>query len=79
MIRKLNVRVLGVVENYTGDVFGTGAGPALANELDLPFMGSLELRPDYKDLSKPAVISSPIIAAEYENIVRALEPALASS
>ena len=79
MIRKLNVRVLGVVENYTGDVFGTGAGLELATELDLPFMGSLELRSDYKDLSKPAVISSPIIAAEYENIVSALEPALADA
>jgi len=77
MIRKLNIKVLGVVENYSGDIFGTGAGLELATELDLPFMGSLELRAEYKDLSKPSVITSPIIAAEYENIVSALEPTLA--
>ena len=79
MIRKLNVRVLGVVENYSGEIFGTGAGEELATELGLPFMGCLELRPDYRDLSKPAVLSSPIVAAEYESILAALEPALASS
>jgi ATP-binding protein involved in chromosome partitioning len=79
MIRKLNVKVLGVVENFTGEMFGTGAGEELAQEMGLTFMGSLGLRPDYMDMSKPAVLSSPLISAEYENIVQALEPAIAAN
>ena len=73
MIRKLNVDVLGIVENFTGDIFGTGAGESLSQELDLPFIGTLELRPDYRDPSKPAVLSSPLVAAEYENIAAVLQ------
>ena len=30
MIRKLNLNVLGVVENYTGEIFGDGGGKNLA-------------------------------------------------
>ncbi len=79
MIRKLNVNVLGVVENFSGEIFGTGAGQELASELGLTFMGSLGLRAEYMDMSKPACVASPLIAAEYENIVQALEPAVAAS
>ena len=79
MIRKLNVNVLGVVENFSGEMFGTGAGEELAEEMGLGFMGTLGLRPDYMDMSKPAVLSNPLIGAEYENIVRALEPAIAAN
>ena len=78
MIRKLNVNVLGVVENFSGEIFGTGAGQELASELGLTFMGSLGLRAEYMDMSKPACVASPLIAAEYENIVQALEPAIAA-
>ena len=35
MIRTLKVNVLGVVENFSGDIFGSGAGEELAEELDL--------------------------------------------
>ena len=79
MIRKLNVNVLGVVENFSGEMFGTGAGQELAEEMGLSFMGALGLRPDYMDMAKPAVVSNPLIAAEYENIVHALEPAIAGN
>ena len=58
MIRKLNVEVLGIVENYTGEVFGSGAGPGLAEELELPFLGSLALRADYRDNSRPTVLAT---------------------
>ncbi len=79
MIRKLNVNVLGVVENFSGDVFGSGAGEELAQEMDLPFMGRLDLRADYRDTSKPTVLTSPLVAAEYESITMALEPTLAAN
>ena len=79
MIHKLKVNVLGIVENFTGEMFGSGAGEELAKEMGLKFMGHLELRPGYRDNSKPAVLLSPLVSAEYENIVQALEPALAAA
>ena len=68
MIRKLQVKVLGVVENFSGDVFGSGAGEELARELELDFLGRLELRADYRDTSKPAVLLSNEVLAEYGGI-----------
>ena len=68
MIRKLNVEVLGVVENYTGDVLGSGAGRELADSMDLPFLGEVALRPDYRDDSQPTALASPEVAAEYDAI-----------
>ncbi|MCK5736872.1 MAG: Mrp/NBP35 family ATP-binding protein, partial [Spirochaetaceae bacterium] len=41
--RKLDVPILGVVENMTGSIFGSGAGESVAKELDVPFLGRLPL------------------------------------
>ena len=76
MIRKLQVNVLGVVENFSGEVFGSGAGEALASELDLRFLGRLDLRADYRDTSKPAVLSSKDVLEEYRHIARQAKSAL---
>src|SRR5207244_1256918 len=43
MARKTNMRLLGVVENMTGDVFGSGGGALLADELDVPLLGQVPL------------------------------------
>lgn len=52
MFRKVNVDVLGVVENMAGfitpsgekyDIFGSGGGEALAKQYQLPFLGSIPL------------------------------------
>jgi ATP-binding protein involved in chromosome partitioning len=45
MARKTNMRLLGVVENMSGDVFGTGGGEELAAELDVPLLGTVPLDP----------------------------------
>ena len=55
MFRKLNVPVLGVVENMSGficphcneqtDIFGTGGGRELAERYELPFLGAIPLDP----------------------------------
>jgi len=55
MFRKLNVAVLGVVENMSGfvcphcnertDIFGSGGGRTLAQRYELPFLGSIPLDP----------------------------------
>ena len=80
MIRKLNVNVLGVVENLSGEVFGTGAGEELASEMGLRFLGKLELRSDYRDTSRPTVLISNEVLEEYRavvsNVLSALEEAV---
>ena len=76
MIRKLNVEVLGIVENYVGDVFGSGAGRQLANKLSLPFLGEVALRADYRDDSRPTVLASADVHAEYDAIWDALHERL---
>ena len=76
MIRKMNIKVLGVVENFSGEIFGSGAGEFLANEMGIPFLGRLELRADYRDGSKPTVLISKEVYEEYENIAKQIVPAL---
>jgi ATP-binding protein involved in chromosome partitioning len=76
MIRKLKVQVLGVVENYTGEIFGEGAGAELASEMDLPFLGSLSLRSDYRDTSQPTVLSSPQVMEEYREVAERVKDGL---
>ena len=70
MIRKLKVNVLGVVENYTGEIFGQGAGDKLAKDLELPFLGSIALRSDYRDTSQPTVLANSEVMQEYESIIQ---------
>ena len=65
MIRKLNLNVLGIVENYTGEVFGEGAGKKLAQDVEAPFLGSLALRSSYRDTTTPTVLSDPDVGREY--------------
>ena len=76
MVKKLKLKVLGIVENYTGDVFGSGAGSELAQEMELPFLGSFTLRPDYRDTSRPTVLLSPEVRQEYEQMVARMEASL---
>jgi len=77
MIKTLKVSVLGVVENFSGDIFGSGGGEELATELDLPFLGRFELRADYRDTSKPTVLLSSDVRDEYKAVVLTLEKGLA--
>ena len=83
MIRKLQVNVLGVVENFSGNIFGSGAGEELANEMDLRFLGRLELRSDYQDTSRPTVLLSKAVLEEYRSIadqaMSALEAVIAET
>jgi ATP-binding protein involved in chromosome partitioning len=78
MIRTLKVNVLGVVENFSGDIFGSGAGEELAEEMGLKFLGRLKLRSDYRDTSKPVVLSSGEVLREYKHIAREAKAALES-
>ena len=45
MAQKTGMRLIGVVENMTGDVFGSGGGQRLAEELEVPLLGRVPLDP----------------------------------
>ena len=72
MIRKLNLPVLGIVENFSGPIFGSGAGEDLAEEMGLPFLGRTAMREEYRDAHRPAIFESDAIADEYQHIAAEL-------
>ncbi|MHB8468737.1 MAG: Mrp/NBP35 family ATP-binding protein, partial [Gaiellaceae bacterium] len=58
MARKTNMRLVGVIENMTGEAFGYGGGELLAGELGVPLLGSVPLDPllrEQGDLGEPIV------------------------
>ena len=79
MVKKLNMPVFGVAENFAGKIFGQGAGEDLARELNLPFLARFTMLPDYRDTSKPTVLTSKPVRHEYETLAKGLIEALAST
>jgi ATP-binding protein involved in chromosome partitioning len=62
MARKTNMRIAGVVENMTGEVFGSGGGASLAADLDVPLLGQVPLDPllrEQGDAGEPIVAAHP--------------------
>ena len=76
MIKKLRIDVLGVVENFSGDIFGSGAGEELADHLEIPFLGRIEMRADYRDTSRPTVLGNNAVLNEYRAIAGEVGSAL---
>ncbi|MCP5098071.1 MAG: Mrp/NBP35 family ATP-binding protein [Chloroflexi bacterium] len=59
---KLEVPILGVVENMSGEFFGTGAGEELADMYDTDFLGTVPLDANVRkggDSGEPIVIAFP--------------------
>ncbi len=72
MFNKLNVPIIGVVENMSYlqcphcseqiPLFGHGGGKKISDDFNIPFMGEIPLHPQIRegsDLGKPAVVSEP--------------------
>jgi ATP-binding protein involved in chromosome partitioning len=70
-VERLEVPVLGIVENMSGmicphcggevDLFGQGGGERIAKELDVPFLGSIPLDPEIRkagDEGRPFILRS---------------------
>src|SRR5918992_1351793 len=49
MAQKTNMRLIGVVENMTGEIFGHGGGLELAEELGVPLLGEVPLDPRVRE------------------------------
>jgi ATP-binding protein involved in chromosome partitioning len=57
---KLDVPIIGVVENMSGDFFGTGAGQQLADQYETQFLGSIPLDANVRkggDDGRPIVVA----------------------
>ena len=71
MYRKLNIPTLGLIENMSyfvcpgcdreSDIFGRGGGEALAQEMSLPFLGSIPL---YEPVRRGSDTGVPIVLGE---------------
>jgi ATP-binding protein involved in chromosome partitioning len=62
MAQKTGMRLTGVVENMTGEVFGSGGGERLAEELGVPLLGRVPLDPLLRkcgDAGEPLMIAAP--------------------
>src|SRR5439155_11352832 len=62
MAQKTNMRLLGVVENMSGEAFGSGGGERLADELGIPLLGRIQLDRALReagDAGEPLVESDP--------------------
>ncbi|MBE2198025.1 MAG: Mrp/NBP35 family ATP-binding protein [Anaerolinea sp.] len=59
---KLEVPIIGVIENMSGEFFGTGAGAKLAQDYNIPYLGSIPLEAQVRvggDSGEPIVVSHP--------------------
>jgi ATP-binding protein involved in chromosome partitioning len=66
MAQKTGMRLIGVVENMTGEVFGSGGGERLADELGVPLLGRVPLDPllrECGDAGEPLMLAAPSSAS----------------
>jgi ATP-binding protein involved in chromosome partitioning len=62
MAQKTGLRLLGVIENMTSEVFGAGGGATLADELGVPLLGTVPLDASLRaaaDAGLPIVLADP--------------------
>jgi ATP-binding protein involved in chromosome partitioning len=62
MAKKTDMRLLGVIENMTSDVFGSGGGARLAEEIGAELLGTVPLDPALReagDAGEPLVWADP--------------------
>ena len=57
MFQQVNIPLLGMVENMTGDVFGRGGAKAKAEEVGIPFLGELSLDASVREAADAGRIS----------------------
>lgn len=84
MARRSHMPVVGVIENMSGEVFGSGGGTELSNELGVPLLASIPLDPavvEGGDTGSPVVLrpdSGPAamaLAAAVEKVMAVVPPA----
>jgi ATP-binding protein involved in chromosome partitioning len=59
---KLEVPIIGVIENMSGEMFGTGAGEVLAKDYDVDYLGSIPMNANVRiggDSGQPIIVAYP--------------------
>ncbi len=70
--KHVNVRVLGIIENMAGDIFGVGGGERAANTYNVPFLGRIHLDPNIVkagDSGVPFILNKGESSEEFEKII----------
>jgi ATP-binding protein involved in chromosome partitioning len=65
MAQRTGMRIVGVVENMTSDVFGRGGGARLATELGVPLLGSVPLDARVREAADAGV---PLVTSDPESL-----------
>jgi ATP-binding protein involved in chromosome partitioning len=80
MAQKTGQKLVGVVENMSGDAFGSGGGARLADDLGIPLLGTVPLDPALReagDAGTPVVESDP--GSESARAIVAVAEAIAAT
>jgi len=73
MIKKLNLKVFGVVENMTGGIFGSGGASEMAEELGLPVLSEISLLSEYSDSQEPPIFNNTQCEKEFSKLMENLD------
>lgn len=75
MAKKLNLRILGLIENMSGETFGEGKAKELAAASSIPFLFSIPLSASVNascEAGKPAVLEDKGLFKKFSSIVESL-------
>lgn len=72
MFLKVNVKLLGVIENMSGGVFGSGGGKILAEEFGVPLLGTIPIDQKICEASDNGAATAPAQATYYNDIIKRL-------
>jgi len=70
--KELNLKILGIIENMAGSVFGEGGGIKVSNEYNVPFLGKIPMDPEIVksgDSGEPFVLKDTESAKIFKEIV----------
>ncbi|MBN2043011.1 MAG: Mrp/NBP35 family ATP-binding protein [Candidatus Aenigmarchaeota archaeon] len=73
MAMKMEIPVIGIIENMTGDIFGTGGGEKAAGDLGVEFLGRVRLDKRISgsaDKGKPFVLEESPVSGGFGDIVK---------
>ncbi len=76
LAKMTHVSVVGVIENMSGGIFGTGKGQACADALQVPFLGSIQFDKIFLtsiDEGHPAVLQSSEAREQVKQIIQQLQ------
>ncbi len=72
MIKEMKIKILGVIENMSGDVFGIGGGEDVSKKISVPFLGYVDINKkirEYSDQGKIASIEDEEIRKSFDKII----------